>query len=336
MNMVGVAPPSGRGNGSMASDPAQARFCFAMHADCAPLRPQRRVGTYPSVRLLAAHPAAGSALSWINGVLHSLPFSSVADPFVGSGDVAYLLKTMGKRVVASDPRPLPCLLATALLENNAARLEADILAQLLLPTPQAPSLLASLPGCPEDRGLAERIAANANGLDDPFQSALARTALVLAIQATQGNGRTSAPALMEAFIIASGQVNRAVFDNGLRNTVRQADPCGLMPHRIDLVWLDLPRPAGLNHRLLAALSSLAGTASEQVAKPRTPTRITVLDRLLKLYRRSIIVLNCREGDRPGLVESEAMLQQVKRHVTRYARRPARGDAFSHWLLVGRD
>ncbi|NOU09089.1 MAG: DNA methyltransferase, partial [Nitrospira sp.] len=49
-------------------------------------------------------------LPWIHGVLRTLPFETAADPFVGSGCVAFLLKAMGKRVIASDFLNFPTVL----------------------------------------------------------------------------------------------------------------------------------------------------------------------------------------------------------------------------------
>ncbi|WP_246688044.1 DNA adenine methylase [Methylobacterium sp. WL120] len=41
-------------------------------------------------------------LPWSHGVLQGLDFETAMDPFSGSGSVAYLMKAMGRRVVATD------------------------------------------------------------------------------------------------------------------------------------------------------------------------------------------------------------------------------------------
>jgi adenine-specific DNA-methyltransferase len=51
-------------------------------------------------------------------MLRTLDFETAADPFVGSGCVAYLLKSMGKRVVASDFLNFPSVVATATLADS--------------------------------------------------------------------------------------------------------------------------------------------------------------------------------------------------------------------------
>src|SRR6266478_6630053 len=62
-------------------------------------------------------------LPWIHGVLRGLDFETAADPFVGSGCVAYLLKAMGKRVIASDFLNFPTVLATATVQNSSHKLD---------------------------------------------------------------------------------------------------------------------------------------------------------------------------------------------------------------------
>ena|SRR3569832_98571 len=69
-------------------------------------------------------------LSWLHSVLQSLDFETAADPFVGSGSVAYLLKSMGKRVVASDFLNFPTVLAAATVANNSCTVSGPVLKRL--------------------------------------------------------------------------------------------------------------------------------------------------------------------------------------------------------------
>src|SRR5258708_9090983 len=70
-------------------------------------------------------------LPWIHGVFCGLEFETAADPFVGSGSVAYLLKAMGKRVIASDFLNFPAVLASATVANSKHQIDASDLQQLL-------------------------------------------------------------------------------------------------------------------------------------------------------------------------------------------------------------
>src|SRR5579885_1220848 len=81
-----------------------------------------RVAEYPELRYMGSK---HRLLPWIHGVLRTLPFETAADPFVGSGCVAYLLKAMGKRVIASDFLNFPATLAIATVANNGERLDGS-------------------------------------------------------------------------------------------------------------------------------------------------------------------------------------------------------------------
>lgn len=70
-------------------------------------------------------------LPWLHGVLRRLDFETAADPFAGSGSVAYLMKAMGKRVIASDFLNFPAVLASATVANSKHRLDAGALERLM-------------------------------------------------------------------------------------------------------------------------------------------------------------------------------------------------------------
>src|SRR5437764_1126126 len=89
-----------------------------------------RVADYPELRYMGSK---HRLLPWIHGVLRNLTFDTAADPFVGSGCVAYLLKAMGKRVVASDFLNFPTVLASATIANNGHRLDGPAIKHLLAP-----------------------------------------------------------------------------------------------------------------------------------------------------------------------------------------------------------
>jgi hypothetical protein len=76
--------------------------------DQIPLPEQARA--FPELRYMGSK---HRLLPWLHGVLRGLDFQTAADPFAGSGSVAYLLKAMGKQVFASDFLNFPAVLASA-------------------------------------------------------------------------------------------------------------------------------------------------------------------------------------------------------------------------------
>jgi len=89
-----------------------------------------RVADYPELRYMGSK---HRLLPWIHGVLRTLPFETAADPFVGSGCVAYLLKAMGKSVTASDFLNFPAVLTAATVANSKHRLGNSAVTNRRLP-----------------------------------------------------------------------------------------------------------------------------------------------------------------------------------------------------------
>src|SRR3954467_6003924 len=94
-----------------------------------------RAAAYPELRYMGSK---HRLLPWIHGVLRTLDFETAGDPFVGSGCVSYLMKAMGKRVIASDFLNFPVVLATATVANSSSRLDGPAVSRLLAPAPDAP------------------------------------------------------------------------------------------------------------------------------------------------------------------------------------------------------
>src|SRR6202167_955565 len=96
------------------------------------------VAAYPELRYMGSK---HRLLPWIHGVLRTLPFETAADPFVGSGCVAYLLKAMGKSVIASDFLNFPSVLAVATIANSRRRLDGTTVKCLLAARSNGPHFI---------------------------------------------------------------------------------------------------------------------------------------------------------------------------------------------------
>src|SRR5258708_31721174 len=104
--------------------------------DCIPL--PRQALESPELRYMGSK---HRLLPWIHGVLCGLDFETVADPFAGSGSVAYLLKAMGKQVIASDFLNFPSVLASATVANSGHRIDDRTLQQLLAARRKGPHFI---------------------------------------------------------------------------------------------------------------------------------------------------------------------------------------------------
>ena len=305
-----------------------------------------RAAAYPELRYMGSK---HRLLPWIHGVLGALPFATAADPFVGSGCVAYLLKAMGKRVVASDFLNFPVVLAAATIANSTHRLDRSAVNQLLSSRSGGPQFIAeTFTGIfytPDDLRFLDRVCGNLEELESPHQQALARAALIRSCLKKQPRGvftvsgdlshyddgrRDLRLSLEEHFSEQVEAFNRVVFDNGRSHVVQRADVFGLKPHGIDLVYLDPPYvPRSDDNCYMKRYHFVEGlscywkgvrimeeTRVKKIEKPYTPfsyrkSATEAFDRLFHLYRDSIIVLSYSSNGYPDRDALESLLRRYK-------------------------
>jgi adenine-specific DNA-methyltransferase len=310
------------------------------------------VAEYPELRYMGSK---HRLLPWIHGVLSGLNFDTAADPFVGSGCVAYLLKAMGKRLIASDFLNFPAVLAAATVANSKYRLDGPAVKSLLAPRRNGPDFIertfAGIFYTPEDLRFLDRVSANIESLDHPHKRALARAALMRSCLKKQPRGvftvsgnlsryddgrRDLRLSIEEHFLEQAEAFNRVVFDSGRRHTVKRADVFSLKPKGVDLVYLDPPYVPRSDdncymkrYHFLEGLSCywkgvriMEDTRVKKIEKPYTPfsyrrTAIDAFDALFRLYRDSIIVLSYSSNGFPDREILESLLLRYKPMVTAF-------------------
>ncbi len=320
--------------------------------DAASVTFPERAAAYPELRYMGSK---HRLLPWIHGVLRTLPFETAADPFVGSGCVAYLLKSMGKAIVASDFLNFPAVLAAATIANSTHRLDGPVLKQLLAPRRNSPHFIEkTFTGIfyrPEDLRFLDRVSANIDELENPQHQALGRAAMIRSCLKKQPRGvftvsgdlshyddgrRDLRLSMEEHFIEQVDAFNRVVFDNGRRHTVQRADVFSLKPVGVDLVYLDPPYVPRSDdncymkrYHFLEGLSCywkgvriMEDTRVKKIEKPYTPfsyrkSAIEAFDRLFRLYRDSIIVLSYSSNGYPDREELESLLSRYKATVSAF-------------------
>lgn len=311
-----------------------------------------QVQNYPEFRYMGSK---NRLLAWIHGILRTLKFETAADPFVGSGCVAYLLKAMGKRVIASDFLNFPTVLASATIANNRHRLDGPVVKHLLETSRKNPGFIEkTFDGIffsRKDLQFLDRVSWNIETVEHPHQRALARAALIRSCLKKQPRGvftisgnlshyddgrRDLRLSIEEHFLEQIEAFNRVVFDNGRRHTVKRADVFTLKPNGVDLAYLDPPYVPRADdncyikrYHFLEGLSCywkglkvMEETKVKKIPKIYTPfsyrrTAKDAFDRLFRLYRQSIIVLSYSSNGYPGLVELEGLMRRYKTTVTVY-------------------
>lgn len=213
-----------------------------------------QVDKFPATRFMGSKQRL---LTDIYSILKKVEFDSALDLFSGSGAVAYLLKSMGKKVVANDYMHMNYLAAKALIVNNDVTLdtgEARLLTQPLNPTDQFVSkTFDGLYFSPEDNRFIDQVRANIKVLPDGFKKDIATLALIRACLKKRPRGifsyvgiryddgrRDLRLSFEEQFIEAVRDINKAVFNNGKDNLAFCEDSLEFEGPQCDLVYLDPP------------------------------------------------------------------------------------------------
>ena len=313
-----------------------------------------RAVLYPELRYMGSK---HRLLPWIHDVLRALPFETAADPFVGSGCVSYLMKTMGKQVAASDFLNFPVVLAEATVANSEHRLDAATVARLLKSPPDAPDFIertfSGVFFTPEDLRFLDRVSANIGSMDHPAQAAIARAALIRSCLKKQPRGvftvsgdlaryddgrRDLRLTIKEHFLEQVPAFNHVVFDNDRQSTAIRADVFSSAPTEMDLVYLDPPYVPRADdncyikrYHFLEGLSCywqdlpiMEETKVKKIHKRRTvfgyrKTAADAFDRMFHLYQNSIIVLSYSSNGYPDLDALTSLMRRYKHHVTVHQR-----------------
>jgi DNA adenine methylase/adenine-specific DNA-methyltransferase len=305
---------------------------------------------YPELRYMGSKKRL---LPWIHQVLETLDFESAHDPFSGAGSVAYLIKTMGRRVVASDFLNFSSLIARATVENNQVRLDEKAVRRLVDPTPSTHQFIENtFDGVfftPEDLRFLDRVSGNISQLGNPHEEALAYAALFRSCLKRQPRGvftvsgdlsryddgrRDLRLSLEEHFLEQVEVFNGAVFDNGQRNEALRSDVFELPKRAVDLVYLDPPYvPRADDNCYIKRYHFLEGlscywqglpidntTKVKKIAKRYTPfsyrrTAVEAFDRMFARFSESTIVLSYSSNGYPDLSELERLMRKYKAKVS---------------------
>jgi DNA adenine methylase/adenine-specific DNA-methyltransferase len=306
-----------------------------------------RVAQYPELRYMGSK---RRLLPWIYQHLDKLDFESAADPFVGSGCVAYMLKCMGRRVVASDFLNFPVTLAAATIVNNNRRIDEQTAKNLLVSADNTPNFIektfSGIFYTPEDLKVLDRLSNNIDKLSDENMRALARAAVIRACLKKQprgvftfagaryDDGRRDLHVSIEQHFLEQVEVfNNVVFSNGRRHSAKQSDVFELSGRNVDLVYLDPPYVPRADdncyvkrYHFLEGISCywrglevMENSKVKKIPKRFTPfsyrkTAIEAIDKLFNKFSKSTIVLSYSSNAYPDRDELERLLRKYKRHV----------------------
>jgi adenine-specific DNA-methyltransferase len=309
-----------------------------------------QVKRYPELRYMGSKKRL---LPWIHQVLGGLDFETAADPFSGTGCVAYLMKAMGRRVYASDFLNFTSIVARATVENSHTRLDGRAIRRLLDPTPSVHDFIErTFDGVfftAEDRRFLDRVSGNLRHLESPYEQALAFAALFRACLKRQPRGvftisgdlshyddgrRDLRLSIEEHFLEQIEVFNAAVFDNGRKNHAARWDVFEAPKRSVDLVYLDPPYVPRSDdncyikrYHFLEGLSCYwqglpidASTKVKKIAKRQTPfsyrrTAVEAFDRMFRRFAQSTMVLSYSSNGYPDLDQLVSLMKRHKSQVS---------------------
>lgn len=308
-----------------------------------------RAKAYPELRYMGSKTRL---LPWIFDTLNLVDFESALDPFSGTGCVSYLMKAMGRRVVASDFLNFTSTVARATIQNNHVHLDGQAIKRLLDRTPSTHKFIEKTFNgvfyTPEDLRFLDRVSGNIGQLQDPYQQALAYAALFRSCLKRQPRGvftisgdlshyddgrRDLRLSVEEHFLEQIEVYNAAVFDNGRKNQALRSDVFQLPRRKIDLVYLDPPYvPRSDDNCYVKRYHFLEGlscywqglpvdktTKVKKIAKKYTPFNyrreaVEAFDRLFNRFKGSKIALSYSSNGFPDLDQLESLMRRYKNTV----------------------
>jgi DNA adenine methylase len=302
---------------------------------------------YPATRFMGSKQ---KLLQQISESVKNFEFDTVIDLFSGSGVVGYMFKAQGKRIVSNDHMHMSQTFAKAMIENSLITLESGKARKLLLKCSASDKFVQKtfkgLYFSPTENALIDDIRGNIKALEDPYERAIAMTALIRACTKKRPRGiftyvgdryddgrKDLQITLGDHFIEAVRIVNNAVFDNGKKSEARNTDAMQLKPLRNSLVYIDppyfTPKSDAEYVRRYHFVEGLARdwngveiqehTLTKKFKSYPTPftTRVgaaSAFDLLFKHFSENILLVSYSSNSLPTMDEMVALMSKYKGHV----------------------
>jgi DNA adenine methylase len=305
-----------------------------------------QISLYPSTRFMGSK---RKLLAELWDVSSRFEFNSVVDLFSGSGVVSYMFKAQGKQIISNDYMAMSAIFTKAMVENQSSTLPLER-AQALLKDCKTDDFVAhtfkDLYYTDEENHLIDVLRTRIKCIDDPYQHAIAMTALIRACMKKRPRGiftytghryddgrKDLKMPLSEQFIEAVEAVNNAVFDNHQQNISVRGDALQLRIEHPDLVYMDPPYYSPLSdneyvrryHFVEGLACDWQGVQMQEHTKTKKfksyPTPFSsrtgatdAFDHLIDLFKDSILIISYSSNSQPTKKEMLEILKRYKKNV----------------------
>ncbi|MFR0597809.1 Dam family site-specific DNA-(adenine-N6)-methyltransferase [Bifidobacterium apri] len=306
----------------------------------------KQVELYPPTRFMGSKQ---KLLADLWNVASRFNFNSVVDLFSGSGIVSYMFKAQGKRVISNDYMAMSATFTKAMVENQSTTMPLRKAKALLEDCPTDDFVSDTFKGLyytDEENHLIDVLRTHIKDIEDPYQRAIAMTALIRACTKKRPRGiftytghryddgrKDLKKTLAEQFLEAVKAVNDAVFDNHQQNKSIRGDALLLETNHPDLVYMDPPYYSPLSdneyvrryHFVEGLACDWQGVTMQEHTKTKKfksyPTPFSsrtgaadAFDKLIRRFKDSILIISYSSNSQPTKEEMLKILGRYKKNV----------------------
>ena len=283
------------------------------------------------------------------GVFKDLKVDSALDLFSGSGSVAYLLKSMNKKVISNDFLSFSYNLSKSIVENSKYKLNSKDIKNLLIKPKKYDRFVQkkfkNIFFSDIENNFIDIVRHNIKKIHNPYKKALAFAALIKACQKKQprgiftfkgkryNDGRADLKkSFKQQFLEAITIFNEAVFSNNQKNLSLNKD-FDKVKNKCDLVYLDPPYYSRYSdneyvrryHFIEGLVKNWQGVEIQEKSIVKKfkkypsmfDTKIgsyNAIEYLIKKYSKQIIVLSYSSNSLPTLDEIKKIAKNNSRQI----------------------
>ena len=312
------------------------------------LTPSDQVKLYPSTRYMGSKQ---KLLPYILGIVDQFNATTLVDLFSGSGIVSYLFKSLGKNLITNDYMNMSHTFTKAMVENNHVTLSEEkarsLLAEKYPINDFVQTKFKDLYFSDAENLLIDIVRSNISKLENEYEQAIARTALIRACMKKRPRGiftytghryddgrKDLVLTLEEQFLNAVDAINKAIFDNGQSNISYRKNALDIDLPDNCLIYMDPPYYSTRSdneyvrrYHFVEGLSlDWEGIEIQEHTKTKKfksyPTPFSsrkdvyvAFNKLFEKYKENILIISYSSNSLPNMDEMLEILKKYKQNVT---------------------